>query len=145
MFAGSFQGITQTVPLAIYDRFATDFTAALALSAVLVAVSAAILLAVKLVGGARRCCALEARTRLGGLELDVGFEVPAGECLALAGTVGAGKTSVLRVVAGLLRPGGRARRLRRGGVARHGAPGSTCPPSGAAAATCSRSTRCSAT
>ena len=52
MFAGSFQGITQTVPLAIYDRFATDFTAALALSAVLVAVSAAILLAVKLVHGA---------------------------------------------------------------------------------------------
>jgi molybdate transport system permease protein len=51
MFAGSFQGVTQTVPLAIYDRFATDFPAALALSAVLVAVSAAILLAVKLVGG----------------------------------------------------------------------------------------------
>jgi molybdate transport system permease protein len=51
MFAGSFQGVTQTVPLAIYDRFATDFTSALALSAVLVAVSAAILLAVKLVLG----------------------------------------------------------------------------------------------
>jgi molybdate transport system permease protein len=51
MFAGSFQGITQTVPLAIYDRFATDFDAALALSAVLIAVSAAILLAVKLVRG----------------------------------------------------------------------------------------------
>jgi molybdate transport system permease protein len=51
MFAGSFQGITQTVPLAIYDRFATDFTAALALSAVLVAVSAGILLSVKLVRG----------------------------------------------------------------------------------------------
>jgi molybdate transport system permease protein len=51
MFAGSFQGITQTVPLAIYDRFATDFDAALALSAVLVAVSAAILLSVKLVQG----------------------------------------------------------------------------------------------
>jgi len=49
MFAGSFQGITQTVPLAIYDRFATEFDAALALSAVLVAVSAAILLSVKLV------------------------------------------------------------------------------------------------
>lgn len=49
MFAGSFQGITQTVPLAIYARFATDFPAALALSAVLVAVSAAILLSVKLV------------------------------------------------------------------------------------------------
>ena len=48
MFAGSFQGITQTVPLAIYERFATDFTGALGLSAVLVCVSAALLLAVKL-------------------------------------------------------------------------------------------------
>jgi molybdate transport system permease protein len=52
MFAGSFQGITQTAPLAIYARFGTDFDAALALSAVLVAVSGAILLSVKLVGGA---------------------------------------------------------------------------------------------
>jgi molybdate transport system permease protein len=52
MFAGSFRGVTQTVPLAIYDQFATDFPAALALSAVLVAFSGAILLAVKLVGGA---------------------------------------------------------------------------------------------
>jgi molybdate transport system permease protein len=51
MFAGSFQGVTQTVPLAIYDRFSTDFPAALALSAVLVAVSGAILLSVKLVHG----------------------------------------------------------------------------------------------
>jgi molybdate transport system permease protein len=52
MFAGSFRGITQTVPLAIYERFSSDFTGALALSAVLVAVSAALLLAVKLLGGA---------------------------------------------------------------------------------------------
>ena len=51
MFAGSFQGITQTVPLAIYDRFSTQFESALALSAVLVAVSGALLLSVKLVGG----------------------------------------------------------------------------------------------
>jgi molybdate transport system permease protein len=50
MFAGSLAGVTQTAPLAIYERFATDFKAALALSAVLVAVSAAILLSVKLVG-----------------------------------------------------------------------------------------------
>ena len=48
MFAGSFRGVTQTVPLAIYERFATDFTGALGLSAVLVCVSAALLLAVKL-------------------------------------------------------------------------------------------------
>jgi molybdate transport system permease protein len=51
MFAGSFRGVTQTVPLAIYERFSTDFTGALALSAVLVAVSAALLLAVKLLSG----------------------------------------------------------------------------------------------
>jgi molybdate transport system permease protein len=50
MFAGSLQGVTQTAPLAIYERFSTDFEDALALSAVLVAVSAAILLAVKFVG-----------------------------------------------------------------------------------------------
>ena len=50
MFAGSFQGITQTAPLAIFASFSTDFPAALALSAVLVAVSAALLLAVKLLG-----------------------------------------------------------------------------------------------
>jgi len=48
MFAGSFEGVTQTVPLAIYGQFATDFPAALALSAVLVVVSAGVLSAVKL-------------------------------------------------------------------------------------------------
>jgi molybdate transport system permease protein len=51
MFAGSFRGVTQTAPLAIYDSFATDFPAALALSAVLVCVSAALLLSVKLATG----------------------------------------------------------------------------------------------
>jgi len=51
MFAGSFRGITQTVPLAIYDRFSQDFPGALALSAVLVCVSFTLLLSVKLVAG----------------------------------------------------------------------------------------------
>jgi molybdate transport system ATP-binding protein len=46
----------------------------------------------------------EARTRLGALELDVALEVRSGECLALAGPSGAGKTSVLRIAAGLVRP-----------------------------------------
>jgi molybdate transport system permease protein len=53
MFAGSFRGITQTAPLAIYERFATDFTGALALSAVLVAVSGSILLTAKVLLAAR--------------------------------------------------------------------------------------------
>jgi len=53
MFAGSFRGITQTVPLAIYERFAVDFPAALALSAILVCVSFALLLSVKFATGRR--------------------------------------------------------------------------------------------
>jgi molybdate transport system ATP-binding protein len=47
---------------------------------------------------------VEAATRLGAFALDVALEVPAGTCLALAGPSGAGKTSVLRVVSGLVRP-----------------------------------------
>jgi molybdate transport system permease protein len=52
MFAGSLTGITQTAPLAIYDQFSSNFPGALALGAVLVAISAALLLAVKLIPGA---------------------------------------------------------------------------------------------
>jgi molybdate transport system ATP-binding protein len=56
---------------------------------------------------------VEARTRLGGLDLEVALEVRAGECLALAGPSGAGKTSILRVASGLLRP--ETGRVRCGG------------------------------
>jgi molybdate transport system ATP-binding protein len=47
---------------------------------------------------------VEARSPVGELELDVRVAVQPGRCLALAGPSGAGKTSVLRVAAGLLRP-----------------------------------------
>ncbi len=47
---------------------------------------------------------LEIRTLLGALALDVRLGVGAGECLALTGASGAGKTTVLRVAAGLLLP-----------------------------------------
>lgn len=50
MFAGSLRGVTQTAPLALYDRFATDFPGAIALSVVLLAVAAAVLVGVKLAG-----------------------------------------------------------------------------------------------
>jgi molybdate transport system permease protein len=49
-FAGSLEGRTQTAPLAIFSFLSRDFDAALALAAVLVAASAAILLSVKLLG-----------------------------------------------------------------------------------------------
>lgn len=47
VFAGSFRGVTQTAPLAIVERFGSDFTSAIALSAVLVVISSAILLSAK--------------------------------------------------------------------------------------------------
>jgi molybdate transport system permease protein len=49
MFAGSLQGVTQTLSLAIYSAFDVNFDTALALGALLVLVSLAILLAAKLV------------------------------------------------------------------------------------------------
>jgi len=49
MFAGSFQGVTQTLPLAIYNEFALDFDAALAMGALLVVISAVLLLSIKLI------------------------------------------------------------------------------------------------
>ena len=49
MFAGSLQGVTQTLPLAIYSAFAIDFDTAIAMGALLVAVSAALLILLKLV------------------------------------------------------------------------------------------------
>ena len=48
IFAGSFRGETQTVPLAIYAELDLDFEVALALGSLLVLISLAILLAVRL-------------------------------------------------------------------------------------------------
>jgi molybdate transport system permease protein len=47
MFAGSLQGVTQTLPLAIYAEFARSFDVALAIGALLVVFSFSLLLAVK--------------------------------------------------------------------------------------------------
>jgi molybdate transport system permease protein len=49
MFAGSLQGVTQTLPLAIYSAFAINFDTALAMGALLVVVSIVLLLFLKLV------------------------------------------------------------------------------------------------
>src|SRR6185437_12197785 len=49
MFAGSLQKVTQTLPLAIYAEFEVDFEVTLAISALLVLISAALLIALKLI------------------------------------------------------------------------------------------------
>jgi molybdate transport system permease protein len=51
MFAGSLQGVTQTLSLAIYQQFDVNFDTALAIGAELVLISAVVLLAVKFVPG----------------------------------------------------------------------------------------------
>jgi len=48
MFAGSLQGVTQTLPLAIYYTFDTNLDAALAISALFVIMTAAVLMSLKL-------------------------------------------------------------------------------------------------
>ena len=53
MFAGSLQGVTQTLSLAIYQEFDVDFDSALAISGLLVVFSAALLLSVKVIAGWR--------------------------------------------------------------------------------------------
>ena len=51
MFAGSLQGVTQTVSLAIYAQFDLNFDVALALGGLLILVSALVLFLVKLIPG----------------------------------------------------------------------------------------------
>ena len=53
LFAGSFQGVTQTMPLAIYVAFESDLNAAIVLSAILVVVSFTLLITFKLLSGRR--------------------------------------------------------------------------------------------
>ncbi len=131
MFAGSFRGVTQTVPLAIYDQFATDFPGALALSAVLVCVSFALLLSVKLVTGARRSALLrvEAQVELGGFDLDAGAR---GRRRASASRWPGRRAPASRPCcgssAGLLRPDRGLRALRRRRVAGHRRAGSNLAP-----------------
>jgi molybdate transport system permease protein len=48
IFAGSLQGVTQTLPLAVYAQFEQDFDTALAISALFIVVGAVLLVALKL-------------------------------------------------------------------------------------------------
>ncbi len=58
LFAGSLQGVTQTLPLAIYAQFEVDFNTALAIGALFVCFGAAVLFALKLIPGWTRSVSL---------------------------------------------------------------------------------------
>lgn len=58
VFAGSLQGVTQTAPLAILELFGSDFDAALALSVVLISISGALLVTIKLLTPERSAVAM---------------------------------------------------------------------------------------
>jgi hypothetical protein len=111
MFAGSFQGITQTAPLAIFASFSTDFPARWRCRRAR-RLLGALLLSVKLLARCR-CWAAPRRTgRCCGPRSRAGCGVrarPRGRCRRRplpcpGGTVGRGKSTVLRAIAGLHRP-----------------------------------------
>jgi molybdate transport system permease protein len=72
MFAGNLRGVTQTLPLLIYQDFELSFDVALAIGALLVIVSAAVLIAVKLLAR------LPGRARSGDAAFIVGAVRPGG-------------------------------------------------------------------
>jgi molybdate transport system permease protein len=71
MFAGNLRGVTQTLPLLIYQDFELSFDVALAVSALLVVVSAAVLITVKVM------VRLSARSRGGESPVSIAFFRPA--------------------------------------------------------------------
>ena len=108
-FAGNLPGITQTMPLAVYIALQSDLDAAIALSVLLLAVSVAVLLGRSRCAPARarpadRRCSSPISLAAGAFELAVELTAAAGETTVLVGESGAGKTTILRLLAGLDRP-----------------------------------------
>jgi len=73
------------------------------------------------------------------IPLDARFECGPGELLALVGPSGSGKTTILRAIAGLVRP--RSGEVRCNGETWMGAV-AFLPPQARTWASCSRTTRC---
>ena len=119
------------------------------LTLISIAVAMAALLASEVLARrvARRVAGAEAsslevalRHRLGGFALDVAFAAPAG-VTALFGRSGAGKTTVVNAIAGLLAPGRGPDRRRRRRCCSTPPRASSCRGTGGGSATCSRRAR----
>ena len=143
IFAGNIQAVTQTLPLAIYEQLEVELRrrARDGLPAR---------------GAQRRDPALDEdpdlvdalqiaiAKQLRHFRLDAELSVER-ETLALAGPSGAGKTTVLRAVAGLVSPDEGRIALGDARLVRPRRAASTCRRRSARSGSCSRSTRCSPT
>ena len=117
-FAGNLPGSTQTMPLAVYLALQNNLGAAMALSLVMLAISVTVLVVLRGRGSRRdehqrdtrdrrlrRGVSLSLRAdialKMGTLAIDVGFTIEDGRVLGLVGPNAAGKTTLLRALAGL--------------------------------------------
>ena len=142
MFAGSLQKVTQTLPLAIYAEFEVDFDVTLAISALLVLISAALLISLKL-ASLWQPSEQTSRSRFASFELELALEVD--RTVALVGPSGAGQ-DVGAAGDRRARPAAaRADRARRRRLARQRRAGSFASRTSAGSGSSSRSTRSSRT
>ena len=143
-FAGNMPGITQTMPLAVYIALQSDLDAAIALSVLLLAVSVAIWPPSGTSRSDSPCpspmLVADLAERRGTFELAVELTAAAGETTVLVGESGAGKTSILRLLAGLDYPDRGTDPARWRGVRRHRRQGSAGRPGIATSDTSRRTT-----
>ena len=129
MFAGNFQGRTQTMPLAIYTAMQGDLDVSLCLSIILVAISFVVIVLVKtLTGGCIKMLEINVKKRLRDFDLQVKLDVARGKTLMLVGDNGCGKTTLLNLVAGLDNPD--KGRIALDGRALYDSDTGQCPPGG---------------
>ena len=102
IFAGNVRGQTQTLTLTIYEQLESNLDVALAIGVLLVVLSGGVLLSYKMLLLVETL-ELDFAVGLRSFELGVSLSIGA-ETVALVGPSGAGKTTVLRAIAGLRRP-----------------------------------------
>jgi molybdate transport system permease protein len=72
LFAGNFQGVTQTMPLAIYSAFGSDLDAAVYIAIILVLISFAVIITVKVLALREKSAAKDEKTILDQIEPPAG-------------------------------------------------------------------------